>query len=148
MHLVDEVDFVTPLGRRISDVLAQLAHVLDTVVACAIDFDHIEAVAAGDLAAIIAHAAWRNRRTFDAVERLCQNSRRRSFANAARADKKICVREAVLRHRIFQRTRDVALADQIVKRLRPILSGEYLVIHLVKSKSFLKNVILSEAKNL
>jgi hypothetical protein len=42
----------------------------------------------------------------------------------------------------------VVLTDQIVKRLWPILSGENLVIHLVKSRSFLKNVILSEAKNL
>jgi hypothetical protein len=40
----------------------------------------------------------------------------------------------------------MGLADQIVKRLRPILSGKNLVTHLVKSRSFLKNVILSEAK--
>ena len=130
MHLVDEIDFVTPFGRRIPNVLAQLAHVLDAVVACAVDFDHVETVAAGDLAAVIAHAAWRNRRAFDAVERLCQNSCRRSFANSTRANKKIRVREPVLRHRIFQRARDVSLTDQIVKRLRPILSGENLVIHL------------------
>ena len=129
MHLVNEIDFVTPFGRRIPNVLAQLAHVLDAIVACAVDFDHVETIAAGDLAAVIAHAAWRNRRAFDAVERLCQNSCRRSFANAARANKKIRVREPVLRHRIFQRARDVGLADQIVKRLRPILSGENLVIH-------------------
>jgi hypothetical protein len=41
----------------------------------------------------------------------------------------------------------VGLTDQIVKRLGSILSGENLVTHLVKSRSFLKNVILSEAKN-
>ena len=44
-----------------------LAHVLDAVVACAVDFDHVETVAAGDLAAVIAHSAWRNRRGFDAI---------------------------------------------------------------------------------
>ena len=37
--------------------------------------------------------------------------------------------EPVLRHGIFQRARDVVLADQIVKSLRPILSGENLVAH-------------------
>src|SRR5262249_56921129 len=95
------------------------------------DFDHVEAIAAGDLAAVITRAAWRNRRAFDAVERLRQNSCRRSFANTARADKKIRVRETVLRHRIFQRARDVSLANQIVKRLRSILSGENLVTHAV-----------------
>ena len=41
------------------------------------------------------------------------------------------MRKPVLRHRIFQRARDVGLADQIVKCLGPILSGENLVIHLM-----------------
>jgi hypothetical protein len=41
------------------------------------------------------------------------------------------VRKPVLRHRIFQRARDVGLADQIVKCLGPILSGENLVTHLM-----------------
>src|SRR6476619_3982889 len=41
----------------------------------------------------------------------------------------------------------MSLADQVVKGLRPILSGENLVIHGLKSRSFLKNVILGEAKN-
>src|ERR1043166_6733157 len=129
VHLVNEIDFVTPFGRRIPNVLSQLPHVLHAVVACAVDFDHVETVAAGDFAAVIAHAAWRNRRSFDAVERLCQNSCRRSFANAARANKKICVREPVLRDRIFQCARDMGLADQIVNCLRPILSSENLVTH-------------------
>src|SRR6516225_6258020 len=131
VHLVNEIDFVTPFGWRIPYILPQLADVLDAVVACAIDFDHVEAIAASDLAAVIAHAAWRNRRPFNAVERLRQNSCCRSFANTARADKKIRVRETVLRHRIFQRARDVGLADQIVKCLGPILSGENLVTHLM-----------------
>jgi hypothetical protein len=131
VHLVDEINFVTPFGRRIPNILAQLAYILDAVVAGAIDFDHVETVAAGNLATVIAQAAWRNRRAFDAVERLRQNSCRRSFANTARTDKKIRVRETVLCHRIFQRARDVSLADQIVKRLRSILSGENLVAHAV-----------------
>ena len=39
------------------------------------------------------------------------------------------MREAVLRDRIFQCARDVVLTDEIVKRLRPIFSGENLVTH-------------------
>src|SRR5262245_23222532 len=131
VHLVDKVDFVAPFGRRIPDVLAQLAYVLDAVVACAVDFDYVEAVAAGNLATVIAHAAWRNCRAFNAVERLCQNSCRRSFATAARANEQIRGRKPVLRHCIFQRARHVSLADQIVERLRSILSGENLVTHAV-----------------
>lgn len=56
------------------------------------------------------------------------------------------MREAILRHRIFQRPRDVVLTDQVVECLWPIFSGEYFVTHLVKSRTFLKNVILGEAK--
>jgi len=37
--------------------------------------------------------------------------------------------EPVLRDRILQRARNVRLADQIVEGLRPIFSGENLVIH-------------------
>ena len=101
MHLVDEVDFVSAFGRRVANVLAQLAHVFDAVVTGAVDFDDIETVASGDLAAVIAHSARRHSRAFDAVERLRQNSCRRSFANPSRTNKKICMRETVLRHRIF-----------------------------------------------
>jgi len=35
----------------------------------------------------------------------------------------------VLRHRIFQRVRNMRLTDQIIERLWPIFSGEYLVTH-------------------
>jgi len=37
--------------------------------------------------------------------------------------------EAVLRHSILQRTRDMRLPDQIVERLGSIFSGENLVTH-------------------
>ena len=37
--------------------------------------------------------------------------------------------QAILRHRVFEGARDVGLADQIVKRLRPIFSRENFVAH-------------------
>jgi len=101
VHFVDEIDLVTAFGGRIPNVLAQLAHILDTVVAGAVDLDHVETVAGGDLAAVIAQAAGRDRWALNAVKRLCQNPRRRSLANAARTNKEIGVREPVLRHCIF-----------------------------------------------
>jgi len=64
-----------------------LTHVFHAVVAGAIDLDHIQAVACGDLEAVMAHSAWRNRRAVNAVERFRQNPCGRSLANAARADK-------------------------------------------------------------
>jgi len=129
VHLVDDVDLVTAFRRRVAHVVAQLAHVIDTAVARAIDLDHVEAVARGDLRAVIALSAWRDRRAVDAIERLCQNSRSRSFADAPRPDEQIRVSQAVLYDRIFKRARDMRLPHQIVESLRPIFSGKYLVTH-------------------
>ena len=131
MHFVDEINFVTALGRSISNVLPQLAHVFHTVIARAIDLDHVETVACRNLPAVIAFSAWRDRRSFDAIERLRQDARGRCFADAARPDKEIGVGEPVLRDRVFQRARHVRLPDQIVKSLWSIFSGENLVTHAI-----------------
>ncbi len=129
VHFVDEINFVTTLRRRITNVLAQLAHVLDAIVAGAIDLDHVEAVAAGDLAAIVALSAWRDGRSFEAIEGFGQNTRGRCFADAAWPDKQIRMRQPVLCDGVFQRTRDMRLPDEIVESLRPIFSCENFVTH-------------------
>jgi hypothetical protein len=106
-----------------------LAHIFDAVVAGAVDLDDVETVAGGNLAAVVAHAARRDSRSFHAIERLCQNAGGRCFADAAGPDKKIRMRKPVLRDRIFQRARDMGLADKIVKSLRPVFSSEDFVTH-------------------
>jgi hypothetical protein len=70
VHFVDEIDFVAPLCGRIAHVVPQFTHVFNAIVARAVDLNHIEAVSSGDLAAIIAHAAWRDGRAFHAIKRL------------------------------------------------------------------------------
>ena len=129
MHFVDQINFVPALGRRVANVIPQLAHIFDTVVAGAVDLDHVETVARGDLTAVIANAAGCNGRSFDTIERLRQNTRSRGFADPARPDKKIRVREPILRDRVFQRARDMRLAHQIVESLGSIFSGEDFVAH-------------------
>jgi hypothetical protein len=131
VDFVDQINFVTALGRSIADVLAQLAHVLHAVVACAINLNHVETVARGDLQAVIAFAARCDRLAFDAIERLRQNSGSGRFANTAWAHKQIRMGEPVLRDRIFQGARNMRLPDQIVESLRPIFSGENLVAHAI-----------------
>ena len=120
VHLVDEIDFVTPFGRCISHVLAQLAHVLDAVVACAVDLDHVETVATGDLAAVVAHAAWRNRRAFNAVERLspksvrsksCQHRAGRQTDTHGRADSAPPHFSTCARHASVRPNRRMSAAD-------------------------------------
>ena len=129
MHFVDDVDLEFPLGRRVTNVLAQLAHLFDAVVARAVDLEHVETVAAGDFLAAVAHAAGRDGRPVHAVERLGQDARGRGLADAARADEKIGVGEPILLDRVLERARDVLLADEVVERLRPIFSRENLIAH-------------------
>jgi hypothetical protein len=45
-----------------------LPDVFDTVVAGTVNLDHIETVAGGNLAAVIAFSAWRHGRPFHAIE--------------------------------------------------------------------------------
>ena len=129
MNFVDQIYLVTPLGRRVSNVLTELPDVFDTVVAGAVNLDHVETIAAGNLAAVITFTARRDRRSFHAIERLCQNPCSRCFPDAAWTDEEVRVSEAILGNRVFQRARDVRLPDQIIESLRPIFSGENLVTH-------------------
>ena len=129
VHFVDDVDLVAALRRGVADVVAQLAHVVDAVVARAVDLDARRGVAGGDLLAVVADAAGRGGRALHAVERLGEDARGRGLADAARPDEEIGVGEAVLLDRVLQRLRDVVLPDQIVKRLRPIFARENLVAH-------------------
>ena len=76
VNLVDDVDLVFPLGRGIPDVVAQFAHIIDAAIAGRVQLKNVKAVAARDFLAIVAHAAGRNCRAFDAIERLGQDARR------------------------------------------------------------------------
>ena len=129
VHFVDDVDLEMPFARRVADVVAQLAHLLDAVVARAVDLEDVEAVPAGDLLAAIAHSAGRHRRAVDAVQRLRQDAGGRSFPDPARSDKKVGVRQAILLDRVLERARDMRLPDEIIERLRPVFARENLVTH-------------------
>ena len=102
VHFVDDINFVARFGWRVAHVFAQLAHLLDAVVACAVNLQDIEAVAGRDLAAIVARAVRVNSGPLHAVERFRQNARGRSFADATRPDEQISVRQPVLRDGILE----------------------------------------------
>ena len=48
MHLIDDVDLIPSFGRRISYLLADLPDIIDTIVRCGINFDHIHRCAGCD----------------------------------------------------------------------------------------------------
>src|SRR5262245_38225644 len=68
VHFVDQINFVAPLGRRVAHVLAELSHVFDTIVAGAVNLDHVEAVTAGDLTAVITYSTRSDRRARHTIE--------------------------------------------------------------------------------
>ena len=102
MHFVDDIDLVARFGWRVARVFAQLAHLLDAIIARAVDLENIEAVAGCDLAAVVARAVRIDGWSLHAVERLCQNACGRSFADAARPDEQISVRQPVLRDCVLE----------------------------------------------
>ena len=61
VHFVDHVDFVLSLDRRITNVVAQLAHLFDAVIARAVDLKHIKTVAARDFLTAVTFSAGCNR---------------------------------------------------------------------------------------
>ena len=100
MDLVNDIDFVAALRWRVTHVVAQLAHLLDPVVAGAVNLENIKAVPGCDLLAVIAHATRSRGRPMDAIERLRQDARGRSFPDPTWTDKEIGMREPVLFDRI------------------------------------------------
>src|SRR2546423_7230469 len=131
VHFVHDIHFV-PVAWWWGDLCPfhnQLTNLVDLRVRRGVVFEHAERVPAGDLPAWIANSARGNRRTFHAIQGLCQNARRRSFAGSAGTDEEIGVRQPVLLDRVFERPRHVGLPDEIVERLRTILSRENLIAH-------------------
>ena len=129
MHLVNYLVLEFPFARRVTDVVPQLAHLLDAVVAGAIDLQNVETVAAGNFLAAVADTARSDCRPIHAIQRFRQDPGRRGFADPARPDEQISMREPVLFDRVPERPGDVGLADEIVKSLRPIFAREDLITH-------------------
>ena len=122
VHFVDDRDLEGPAGWRVAHGLAQVAHLIDAVVGCAVDFQHVQIVAGGDLATGITFTARRRRRPLLAIQRPRKNTRQRSFANSARADKQVRMREALQFNGVAQGLHHMILPDHIFKPLRAPLA--------------------------
>src|SRR5207248_7245132 len=89
VHFVDDVDFEFRIGGHVFAGLPQLAHLLDTVVARAVDFQNVERTALGDLLAarviFVEIYFWSVR----AIEAFSENPGDRGLAGAARTAKEI-----------------------------------------------------------
>ena len=92
--LVDDVDAVVDLGGGEVCLLAQLADVVDAVVAGRVDLGDVEHRAVVDALADVAHPAGIAVVLVWAVDRLGDDLRAGGLAGAARAGEQICVRNA------------------------------------------------------
>ena len=124
VRLVDDVDLEAVADRGEERPLAQVAGVVDAVVAGGVDLDDVDGARAvgRELAARVAHAARVGRRALRAVQRAGQDARAGGLAAAARAAEQVGVVDAAGRERRAQRLGDVVLADDLGEGGRAVLA--------------------------
>jgi hypothetical protein len=124
VHLVDDVDLAAGGLRQVADLVAEVANVLDAVVAGAVDLDHVDRAALGDRGALVAHVARVDRRAFDAHQALGEQARGGGLAEASPAAEEVRVMDPVVGDRVGQGAGDVLLTDQVREALRAVLACE------------------------
>ena len=138
VHLVDDIHALAHIGGGEHRLVAQGAHVVHAVVGRGVELDHVEdrpvvdAAAGGALIARIAV----NRVL--AVDRLGQDLGAGGLAGAARADEQVGMGQPSGLDLLFQRLGNMLLADDVVKRLRPVFAVESLIhcaLHLRERKT-------------
>ena len=115
VHLVDDEHAVFQLERRELRLLDQRTNVVDAVVRCRVDLDHVRAARRGKPARGARSARLAVLR-IEAVDRARKDLRGRRFARSARAAEQVRVGELALPHLIFQNGRDMLLPDDGRKR--------------------------------
>ena len=127
MRFINDEDLVAVARGAVAHVFAQLTHFIDAAVRCRIDFDDVYRAAALNLQTAGAHAAGSFGRAINAIQAARHDARQRSLAGAALAGEDIAVRDTVLQNRIAERGLYVILIHHVGERLRPVLSGDYLI---------------------
>ncbi len=124
MRLIDNVELHPQLGRRVLDLLAQVANVIDPAIRRRVDLDNVDRRAGVDRIAgstVIAGTIGRIR--IEAVDGFGEQARGAGLPGAARTAEEVRVRHPIERDRVLQRACDVLLTYQLirVKRGRPVL---------------------------
>src|SRR5438046_2032597 len=95
MRLINDEDFVSVARGPVTNIVPDLAHLVDAPVRGGINLDYVDGIALGDLEATRTHAARRYRRAIDTVQTSCQNPRNRCLASPPLAGKNVPVRKPV-----------------------------------------------------
>ena len=124
MHFVYDIDLVARVAGREPDLVAQVADVVDAAIAGGVNLNEVKSAPVVDGnadAAFVVRLALGGRK---AIHRLGEDARRAGFARAARAAKQVCVRDALLRHRLLERLDDCLLPNNLAQALGTPLAIE------------------------
>ena len=132
MYFVDNVDLVPRRIGREEDLVLYLAHVVHACIGGAVDFDHVQRGAAGNLFGTIIVVARLGAWSVGTVERLCEDARRGSLTNPTGTGEEKSVGDAPRLYALLERRNDKFLADQLVECAGTTASGSYLVAHMQK----------------
>ena len=134
VDFVDHVDLEARIGRRVHRLLQQLRHLVDAAVGRRVHLDVVDEAAGINRGAGFAYTAGLGSDAAAAVrpetvERLCQNARQSSLADAARTGEQVGVMQPTAAQRMRKRAHDVLLADELFKVSGTIFTGEDLIGH-------------------
>src|SRR3954467_14382809 len=129
VHLVDDVDLVAALARRVLRRLEKLAHLVDARIGRRIHFQQVDEAPGVNFDARRALAARLRRHPCFAIQAFRKDARERRLAYAARTGKEVRVVQALCLERVTERANDVLLADQAREILRSPFARKYLIAH-------------------
>ena len=101
MHLVDDIDFISPLRRPVGNFFPDFTDVVDTVVRCRVDFDDVGRDAGQNRLAGRTFVAWASVYGVLAVDRAGKNLGDRRFSSSASSAEQIRMADAVRADLIF-----------------------------------------------
>ena len=122
MNLVYHVDLVAAFGGNETDLLSQLADLVDSAVGCGVDLDQIQCAALIDGLTHGAFAAGPLGLVGEAVHGLGQDARHAGLAGASRPGEEVGVAHPIPEHSVPQGADHMILADQLVEVLGPPLA--------------------------
>ena len=129
VNLVDDVHAIVSGLRRIFHLFAQVANLIDTVVARRVDFQNVQTVFIQKSLTCRAYAAGIAVFRMLTVDRARQYLRCRGLARAARAAEQIRMRDAPAHNLAAERFDDRLLTDKILKPRRAIAAVQCLIPH-------------------
>ena len=128
MNLVDDVNLLPADNRRIIHALAEITHILHTVVGCRIDLNHIDVSARRNVPAGVAYSAGLLSGLTGAVHRLGQNPRHGRLPGAPRPAEQIRVCHCIRGDLMPQNFDNVLLPENLRKCFRAVFSVQSQVL--------------------